>query len=65
MLAKFILNPDLDRVEKVHNALLKKEEKYGKTYCPCVLEPAHSEDTICPCKEYRDTGKCRCGLYVE
>ena len=32
-------------------------------YCPCCIE--RSEDTICPCKEYRETGHCHCGMYKE
>lgn len=30
-------------------------------YCPCLIE--QNEDTKCPCKEFRETGKCHCGRY--
>lgn len=33
-------------------------------YCPCLIE--QNEDTICPCKEFRDQtepGECHCGRY--
>lgn len=31
-------------------------------YCPCRADK--NEDTKCPCKEYRETGKCHCNLYI-
>lgn len=32
-------------------------------YCPCAVE--RNEDTICPCKEFREqeTGECHCGRF--
>lgn len=64
--AKFKLNPDSIHVDKIHKAIEKKKEKFGKGYCPCVTKLAHCEDTICPCKEYRTNGgKCHCELYIE
>lgn len=33
-------------------------------YCPCAIY--QNEDTICPCKEFRDQtkpGECHCGRY--
>lgn len=64
--AKFKLNPDSIHVDKIHKAIEKKKEKFGKGYCPCVTKLAHCEDTICPCKEYRaNGGKCHCELYIE
>lgn len=30
-------------------------------YCPCKFEK--NEDTVCPCKEYRTTGECECGMF--
>lgn len=32
-------------------------------YCPC--QPNQSEDTMCPCKNYREDGKCICGLFTK
>lgn len=64
--AKFKLNSDSIHVDKIHKAIEKKKEKFGKGYCPCVTKLAHCEDTICPCKEYRTNGgKCHCELYIE
>lgn len=34
-------------------------------YCPCAVR---SEDTICPCKAFRDQdepGECHCGRYAK
>jgi len=31
-------------------------------YCPCQPQ---SEDSMCPCKNYRMYGKCICGLFVK
>ena len=59
--AKFELSDDLGHVKKIREALKKVKEAYGEKYCPCNLE--RSSDTICPCKDYRETGKCRCKLY--
>jgi len=32
-------------------------------YCPC--QPKKDRDTMCPCKNYRQDGKCICGLFVK
>lgn len=64
-IAKYILVEDEEKVERVRQGIERKKEKYGKGYCPCVTPLAHSEDTICPCKEYRETGHCRCGMYKD
>ena len=50
--------------EKVVNAIregLKKKDGH----CPCRLEL--TEDTMCMCKEFRETkhGECHCGLYIK
>ena len=34
----------------------------GVAYCPC--RPEQTPDTICACKEYREGGKCCCGLFI-
>lgn len=34
--------------------------KYGHPYCPCKTH--HIEDNICPCRDWRETGECICGL---
>ena len=32
-------------------------------YCPC--QPQQDRDTMCPCKSYREDGKCICGMFVK
>ena len=63
--AKYVYVDDKEKVERVKAGIERKREKYGKGYCPCVTSLAHSEDTVSPCKEYRETGHCRCGMYKE
>ena len=63
--AKYILSDDASAVERIRKGIEKKKERFGAGYCPCVTPLAHSEDTICPCRTYRETGYCRCGLYKE
>lgn len=41
---------------------LKKEIKNNNGYCPCKIEK--TEDTICPCKEFRLNHECCCELYI-
>ena len=50
------------KAEAITKALDNMEEKYGERYCPCRVP--RTEDTICPCKEFRDGGKCICGLFT-
>lgn len=63
--AKYVLVDDAEHVARIEKGKARKKEKFGEEYCPCVTPAAHSVDTICPCKEYRETGKCHCGLYKE
>lgn len=38
----------------------------SKGHCPCVLEQFRSDDTLCMCKEFRESPAgtiCNCGLY--
>lgn len=30
-------------------------------YCPCAI--VKDEDTLCPCKDFREDGECVCGRY--
>lgn len=64
-IAKYIYVDNLDHIERIKTGLERKKNKYGEAYCPCVTPSAHSEDTICPCKEYRETGVCHCKMYKE
>lgn len=53
-----ILNP----IDDIRNKILAAIEKKGG-YCPCMIPK--TPDTICPCRDYREQGKCHCGLYIE
>lgn len=63
--AKYVFADDPKVVERIKNGIKIKTDKFGAGYCPCVPPKQHSEDTICPCKEYRETGHCHCGMYKE
>lgn len=52
-----VKNPDLEYVRN-----LKKKIKANNGFCPCQMEK--SEDTKCPCKVFRETQDCMCGLYI-
>ena len=56
---KIKLSEDKELVKEI-----KKKLKENDGYCPCRL--AKTEDTKCPCKEFREQtemGECHCGLY--
>lgn len=57
MSKKIMLNPDAEVVEMIKAGL-----KARGGHCPCLVEK--SPDTLCPCKEFRDTKHCHCGLYA-
>lgn len=64
---KIIVNPNEEIVKDVREKLKEKKDKYGEQYCPCVLPNAHNKDTICPCKNFRESkeeGSCHCGLFI-
>lgn len=63
--AKYVFVDDPEVVARIQRAIEKKKERFGAGYCPCITPLAHGEDTICPCKEYRETGFCHCGMYKE
>lgn len=48
-------------VDAINKKLDENFEKYGARYCPCRI--FHTEETICPCKEFREqeSGTCHCG----
>ena len=52
-----IKNPDTEFQKK-----FKKRLKDNGGYCPC--RPLKTPDTKCPCKEFRETDECICGLYI-
>lgn len=51
---KFIeVNPDIGKIVRDNDG-----------YCPCMIE--QNEDTLCPCKEFREQtkpGPCNCGRF--
>ena len=61
---KIISNRDEELAEEAERQLKEMKSKYGKRYCPCAL--IQNEDTICPCKTFREQdcpGECACGRY--
>lgn len=56
---KVILNPDEKVVSAIKNRLLITNGQ-----CPCVPEDLWTNDTKCPCKVFKETKECHCGLYV-
>ncbi|MGM5485157.1 MAG: ferredoxin-thioredoxin reductase catalytic domain-containing protein [Nanobdellota archaeon] len=44
---------------------LEQFRKIKGKICPCVAlsRKTATEDYICPCKDFMDTGECRCGLF--
>lgn len=46
-----------------HKLAIKKALARNNGYCPCI--PNRSEDTKCPCKNYRETLECHCNLYIK
>lgn len=53
-----------DNKELVNEIRTKLKENNG--YCPCSI--IKNEDTICPCKNFREQkelGECHCGLWIK
>ena len=42
---------------------LKKRIKANSGYC--LNKPKGIKDNKCPCKEFRETGNCDCGMYIK
>lgn len=61
------LNPNKKIVDKINRGLKENVIKYGKPFCPCVLEDFYTEDVVCPCKEFREmkSGVCKCGKFIK
>ena len=58
---------DKETAKEIRSAI-----KAAKGHCPCVLESARNDDTLCMCKEFRDQiadpdfeGYCHCLLYYK
>lgn len=41
---------------------LKKRIKANSGYC--LNKPKGSKDNKCPCRDFKETGNCECGLYI-
>ena len=63
MKAKFKLTSDPGLAAQIVKGLNRNEEKHGARYCPCKLEK--TEENICPCIEYKETGDCHCKVFEE
>ena len=49
-------------------AEIRKAIKEAEGHCPCVLKAARCPETMCICKEFRDSPAgtiCHCGLYIK
>lgn len=59
---KIRLNDDKELVEKIRIALRKTGN-----HCPCRAQ--FTDETLCPCKEFRENTPvgetCYCGLYIK
>ena len=53
-----MLNPD-DVFAKGCRKRIKQNNGY------CLNKRDKTPDTKCPCKEFRETGECDCGLYIK
>ena len=56
---KIFKNPNIEEYEEISRYVV-----VNNGYCPCKL--VKSDDTKCPCKEFRDQkaeGYCHCGRY--
>jgi hypothetical protein len=45
---------------------IKEQMRAAGGHCPCVLPSQRNEDTICMCKNFRESPAgtiCHCGLY--
>lgn len=68
----FMLNPDVQFVERIIDGVLANEKSSGLRLCPCRLSDGSMEGKIgllCPCNfKVQDTwekeGRCWCGLFV-
>lgn len=53
-----VRNPDKEQVKQI-----VKRIKENNGYCPCRFE--RTPDTLCHCKDFRETGDCICGLFIK
>lgn len=55
-----VLNPDAEKVKQIQHQL-----SATKGYCPSISEFLWNEDTKCMCSYTKESGICRCGLFVQ
>jgi len=67
----FRLNPDKKITETLIAQLIKRKNKFGKSYCPCrrvTGNESTDKKNICPCvsckKEIAEQGHCHCFLFI-
>ena len=54
---------DIETAKEIRAAI-----KNSDGHCPCVLEQCRCADTLCMCKEFRESPVgtiCNCGLYIK
>ncbi|MCK4651109.1 hypothetical protein KAT08_02940 [Candidatus Babeliales bacterium] len=68
----FRLNPNKKIKETLIIQLIKRENKFGKKYCPCRRISGNEiidKKNICPCiyhkKEIEEQGHCHCFLFIK
>lgn len=68
----FKLNPNEKVLEGTIRALLIREKKFGKKYCPCrkmTGDKKNDKKIICPCiyhiEEIENDGHCFCNLFFK
>ena len=58
---------DIELKNEIIECLRSNKELYGLPHCPCIVPELYCEDTICPCKDFRENvavnEMCHCGLY--
>lgn len=63
------INPNSAIVDRLLTGLLKKEEEFGKRYCPCFAGEGGPEKRVCPCvpskEEIEKQGYCHCTLFMK
>lgn len=59
----YTINKEVEDV--VVQGLEANKERYGVRHCPCRMPATYSPDTICPCKELRETRHCHCMLFAD
>lgn len=56
----WILNPNDNVVNGILKGLVRNEG-----HCPCQNKYSGTNDSICPCKAYREEDCCCCTLYIK